>query len=345
MGSCLGRSTSNKLTGNTSTSSLVSSCLGRNSTDDQDLDLISNDNGPYKRDHFIFRIWNFKRKKKSSHILDRFWQHQNTTYAKLSNGNHAESYADIQLQNLDVSNLLVTTGHTKESSVNYIPSRVPSSRASSSLDLEWEHEYSQMRHYQQHLIKQRTQMLQNYQQLQMMDPETMKTCDETSADESWQYMNQEEDQLNSMASMSSIAELPSESLGLPTHHKTSKEHRTGERRSLLRSNSRHNKINSITRNNSHNSWSHISTPESLEWDVDEEQQQQMHLEDDNLDHETLKLLHQIEQLKNRVLYETGEGLYDLGEVRTTSLDYDLNNRSNPTRFQLGDSDGENGNYR
>ncbi|XP_073823477.1 uncharacterized protein [Musca autumnalis] len=378
MGSCLGTSTSNKLTGNnSSTSSLVSTCLGRHSTDDQDFDLISNVSGSYKRDNFIFRIWNFKRKKKSSHILDKFWQHQDTTYAKLSNGNNGESFSDIQLQNLDVNNLLITTGHTKESSVNYIPSRVPSSRASSSLDLEWEHEYSQMRHYQQHMIKQRTQMLQNYQQLQMMEP---KNCDETSADESWHYVNHDgdeevEDQLNSMASMSSMAELPSEAevveLTRQRSHKTKDSQRSVERRALLRSNSRLHR--SITRNSSHNSWSHISTPESLEWDVDEEQQRQMHVEDDNLDHETLKLLHQIEQLKNRVLYETGEGLFDImdgggghhqitdGLMTTALSNYRLNNMNvaptttatttkgivgtAPACFQMGDSDGENGNYR
>lgn len=240
---------------------------------------------------------------------------------------------------------------------------MPSSRASSSLDLEWEHEYSQMRHYQQHLIKQRTQMLQNYQQLQMMDPET-KPCDETSADESWQYMNQEEDQLNSMASMSSMAELPNETTTSSEHENKnrSKNLQTGESRALLRSNSRNHKMGSITRNSSHNSWSHISTPESLEWDVDEEQQRQMRVEDDGLDHETLKLLHQIEQLKNRVLYETGEGLYDLIDMHddgnlnpSRSINYELSNRTTvscpmtavtaTTHFQLGDSDGENGNYR
>ncbi|XP_058988112.1 uncharacterized protein LOC131807124 [Musca domestica] len=274
------------------------------------------------------------------------------------------SFSDIQLQNLDVNNLLATTGHTKESSINYIPSRVPSSRASSSLDLEWEHEYSQMRHYQQHMIKQRTQMLQSYQQLQMMEK---KNCDETSADESWHYVSRdgevEEDQLNSMASMSSMAELPSEAEVEMTrqrsHIRNKDAQRPVERRTLLRSNSHMQR--SITRNSSHNSWSHISTPESLEWDVDEEQQKQMHVEDDNLDHVTLKLLHQIEQLKNRVLYETGEGLYNIMDDSQAMGDYGLNNmngqhtnttmamfgRGPPsgTGFQLGDSDGENGNYR
>ncbi|XP_065356443.1 uncharacterized protein LOC135950846 [Calliphora vicina] len=347
MGSCLGRNSSNKLNSNRSTSSLVSSCLGRQSTDDQDLDLVSNFSDSYRKHNIIFRIWNFKRKKKSSHYLDKFWQHQDTNYAKLNNGNQVESYSDIQLQNLDVNNLLITSGHTKETAVNYLPSRVPSSRASSSLDLEWEHEYSQMRHFNQQLLKQKSQIptQQNYSQLSMMMASTTK--DETSADESWQYMNQDEDQ--SMASLSSLGAVPDSVCA--TNKNTE---RLNEKRSLLKSNSRVViRTGSITRNSSHNSWSHISTPESLEWDIDEDQQQQLKMEDDNLDHETLKLLHQIEQLKNRVLYETGEGLYDIldnGEfdyagngVRTAGT---TGNRTfnNTNCFQLGDSDGENANY-
>ncbi|XP_055389429.1 probable serine/threonine-protein kinase dyrk1 [Condylostylus longicornis] len=66
----------------------------------------------------------------------------------------------------------------------------------------------------------------------------------------------------------------------------------------------------FTRTPSRTSWSHISTPESLEWDIDEEQQKQLRVEDDNLDHETLELLHEIELLKNKVLNETGSGLID-----------------------------------
>ncbi|KAM7352849.1 uncharacterized protein ACRADG_005210 isoform 1-T4 [Cochliomyia hominivorax] len=345
MGSCLGRNSSNKLNSTTSRKSLVSSCLGRQSTDDQDLDLVSNFSDSYNRKHnIIFRIWNFKRKKKSSHYLDKFWQHQDTNYAKLNNGNQAESYSDIQLQNLDVNNLLLTSGHTKETAVNYLPSRVPSSRASSSLDLEWEHEYSQIRHFNQQLLKQKAQLQtqQNYSQLSMASmPNTNK--DEISADESWQYMQQDEDQ--SMASLSSLGPA-NDSLYTTTKNKE----RSNEKRSLLRTNSRMLRTGSITRNSSHNSWSHISTPESLEWDIDEDQQKQLKMEDDNLDHETLKLLHQIEQLKNRVLYETGEGLFtdilDNGEFDYVGNNTTTTNRGTSTinRFQLGDSDGENANY-
>ncbi|KAI9578933.1 hypothetical protein GQX74_005816 [Glossina fuscipes] len=222
---------------------------------------MSNLNEHYKRDNFIYRIMNFKRKKKSSHFLEKFWQYQDTSYAKLSSGPQAESISDIQLQNLDVTNLLLNAAHSqKESSINNIASRVPSSRECSN-----------------------------------------------------------------------------------------------EKRPLIRTRSRSQRLGSITRNSSHNSWSHISTPESLEWDIDEEQQNQLYVEDDNLDHETLKLLHQIEQLKNRVLYETGEGLFVDFEDRAKTFDNDndlsrktfhtmFEGAAKHTCFQLAESDGENANF-
>lgn len=171
--------------------------------------------------------------------------------------------------------------------------------------------------------------------------------DETSADESWQYMNHE-DEDQSMASLASLGP-PTDSMCALNKTKE----RSHEKRCLLKqTNNRTTRTGSITRNSSHNSWSHISTPESLEWDIDDEQQQQLRVEDDNLDHETLKLLHQIEQLKNRVLYETGEGLFDLMDVnggQTSDIQLITNDMQNQTTirksFMLDDSDGENGNYR
>lgn len=55
-----------------------------------------------------------------------------------------------------------------------------------------------------------------------------------------------------------------------------------------------------------NSWSHISTPESLEWDVHEDDPK-FKSEEDLLDQETIDLLQEIEWLKNRALNETGDG--------------------------------------
>uniref|UniRef100_A0A1A9X088 Uncharacterized protein n=1 Tax=Glossina brevipalpis TaxID=37001 RepID=A0A1A9X088_9MUSC len=350
MGSCLGRSSHSKSSSN---NSLVSSCLGDQATDDQERDLMSNLNENYKRDNFIYRIMNFKRKKKSSHFFEKFWQHQDTSYAKLSNGSQAESFSDIQLQNLDVTNLLLNAAHSqKESSINNIASRVPSSRGSSSIDLEWEHEYSQMRQYPQLLRNSKYVCLQQNQMHHEMLTQILQT--EASADEScWPYGNDQEDgKLNSIASMPSLG-LQNDSLQMPNNLGNFKEY-SNEKRPLIRAQSRSQRFGSITRNSSHNSWSHISTPESLEWDIDEEQQSQLYVEDDNLDHETLKLLHQIEQLKNRVLYETGDGLFVDFEDPTKTLDNDndlsrktfrtMFEGAAKTCFQLAESDGENANF-
>lgn len=138
--------------------------------------------------------------------------------------------------------------------------------------------------------------------------------------DSWQYLSYDDEQLNSMASYSQSQSLPHAPLNAAAMAlATAKAVERGEQRVRARRvgqpsiNERRN--SSFTRtSSSHNSWSHISTPESLEWDQDEEQQRQLRLEDDNLDDETLELLHQIEQLKNRVLDETGDGLYDDGLI-------------------------------
>lgn len=54
---------------------------------------------------------------------------------------------------------------------------------------------------------------------------------------------------------------------------------------------------------SNSSWSHISTPDSLEWDVQEDDRK-FRSEEDSLDRETVELLNEIEWLKNRALLET-----------------------------------------
>lgn len=58
------------------------------------------------------------------------------------------------------------------------------------------------------------------------------------------------------------------------------------------------------------SWSHISTPDSMEWDVDEEDHKlKSEVDGDSVDLDTRELLYEIEQLKNRVLKETGNHDY------------------------------------
>lgn len=53
-------------------------------------------------------------------------------------------------------------------------------------------------------------------------------------------------------------------------------------------------------------WSHRSTPDSLEWDVNEADHERFQSNEDLLDTDTMELLQEIEWLKNRALSETGE---------------------------------------
>lgn len=186
---------------------------------------------------------------------------------------------DIQMQNLDACKLLnaQTTSNRETEMGQGTYHRMSASRASSSLDLEWEHEYSQLRQYQ-HQQKEPPPTSQNPRYVSL-------------------------EQLATVATMAG-----SHGRQVARHGRMGSQRHGG----------------SFTRtsfcSSTQNSWSHISTPESLEWDVDEEreQQRQLRLEDDNLDDETLKLLYQIEQLKHHVLQETGEGL-SMGAVAVEEL--------------------------
>lgn len=209
--------------------------------------------------------------------------------------------SDIQLQNLDVHKLINANNIRTPSKETELQSytRMASSRASSSLDLEWEHEYSQLRQYQQQQQKELQQLHQQaqfqQQQQRQQQQQTARPQDTPPSMANHQPRYASLDQLTTTAASSSLA------ASVHTGRQTAA-------RQLRRYGG------SLTRtsccSSTQNSWSHISTPESLEWDIDAEQEQQRQLrqEDDNLDDETLKLLHQIEQLKHHVLQETGDGL-------------------------------------
>ncbi|XP_017096954.2 uncharacterized protein [Drosophila bipectinata] len=232
-----------------------------------EAELISNISGRRReRRSFIFRILRFKRSQQCPQFFDEYWQ-QPSNYAKLQN--ESSTMPDIQLQNLDAFKLLnAQIAPRRETEIGQgIYHRTNSSRASSSLDLEWEHEYSQLRQYQHHQAQTESQ------------PTPSKPC------------------------YASLDQLTTTTTVATNGRHTGRHLRMGQR---LGGSFTHTSCCSSTQN----SWSHISTPESLEWDVDEErrQQGQLRTEDDNLDEETLKLLDQIEQLKHHVLLETGEAL-------------------------------------
>ncbi|XP_017033708.1 uncharacterized protein [Drosophila kikkawai] len=229
-------------------------------------ELISTASSQRCQNHGLFyRILRSRRRRHCPQFLDKYWEQQ-PSYAKLQSNS---AMPDIQMQNLDACKLLnaqaTTSRETEMGHGTY--HRMSTSRASSSLDLEWEHEYSQLRQYQ----------------LQQKEP--------PPTSHNPRYVSLE--QLATVATMASI-----HGRQVARHGRMGSQRHGGSftRTSLCSS--------------TQNSWSHISTPESLEWDVDEEreQQRQLRLEDDNLDDETLKLLYEIEQLKHHVLQETGEGL-------------------------------------
>ncbi|XP_017151099.1 uncharacterized protein LOC108161366 [Drosophila miranda] len=243
-----------------------------------ETELISSGGGSQQRRGLVYRILKFKRKQQCPQFLEKYWEQQ-PSYAKLQNDS---AISDIQLQNLDVFKLLnAQATPSKETEMLGSYQRMASSRASSSLDLEWEHEYSQLRNYQQEQKEQKEQ----------------------PAAENTPPMAAKQPRYASLDQLATAASMAAASHG-----------RYGAAARNPRLGSHHRHGGSFTRtsccSSTQNSWSHISTPESLEWDVDEEREQQLQLrqEDDNLDDETLKLLHQIEQLKHHVLQETGDGL-------------------------------------
>ncbi|XP_062130719.1 uncharacterized protein LOC133841880 [Drosophila sulfurigaster albostrigata] len=256
------------------------------STDEPEAELLSTASERCQRRGLVYRILKFKRKQQYPQFLDRYWEQQ-PSYAKLQNDS---ALADIQLQNLDVHKLLNAAATPSKETELQSYARMASSRASSSLDLEWEHEYSQLRQYQQRQQKEQRQLQQQQQQ------QHHQTLQDTPPMVASQARYASLDQLTTAASLAA------------SHGR----HAAAARQARLGHGQRYG--GSFTRtsccSSTQNSWSHISTPESLEWDIDAEQEQQRQLrqEDDNLDDETLKLLHQIEQLKHHVLQETGDGL-------------------------------------
>lgn len=198
------------------------------------------------------------KEKRHSKFIERFWSHKELSYSRLNKP--MQNPIDIPLQSLDAHSLLITN-HER-----IFPEHagVHSSPASSSLDLEWEHEYEG----------------RNYSWLVLPEETTIDDISSDDDDSSLELKN------------------------------TSKERQNGLEMNVCRR-IIHRKPSSRT------SWSHISTPESLEWDVNDDEHK-FKSEEDLLDNETIELLHEIEWLKNRALNETGENLRDLVGTETES---------------------------
>lgn len=194
--------------------------------------------------------------------------HCRATTSKPNQNSNSESVRseDIQLHCLDASTLLTVHNNRSRREFDPIDDASVSSLANSSLDLEWEHE----RHNASWAILQ----------------EDFSSCSDDNG---------------------SISELshrrPHSRMSLKRTTCQTIRSRSGSRQDILLS--QRTRYGNSRRSKSNNSWSHISTPDSMEWDVHDDENK-FKSEEDLLDHETMELLHEIEWLKNRALDETGE---------------------------------------
>lgn len=246
----------------------------------------------------IFRILKTKTKHHST-FIERFWarQRQNLSlYRRLNNASRTTSTSmstnqnatttdtilptDIQLHCLDANSLVLLHDRNNYYYNNFRPESVTgcdsASLVDSSLDLEWEHEYGSS--------KQQASWLSLEEDLSSVsDSDDNYSSSEFSRNSSSNKPNCNNNKSNNN-SMYSL--------------RNSIQH--SSRCDLLRTKRKNGKPSK-----SNTSWSHISTPESLEWDVHEDDQK-FKSEEDLLDQETMELLQEIEWLKNRALNETGE---------------------------------------
>lgn len=206
------------------------------------------------------------KEKRHSKFIERFWSHKELSYSRLNKP--IQKSVDIPLQSLDAHSLLITNHDRIYRSEHH--TGMNSSPASSSLDLEWEHEYGNAQNYSWLVLPEET------------------TIDDFSSDD-----DDDDDDDSSMENKNTSTE-------------RQQEVEMNVCRRII-----HRKPSSRT------SWSHISTPESLEWDVNDDGQK-FKSEEDLLDNETIELLQEIEWLKNRALNETGENVRELVAKETES---------------------------
>lgn len=257
-------------------------------------------------------ILKFKTKYHSK-FLNRFWaRHRrqqssspSTSYARLNtlrrnsitvveNENYGKSVHPqdaIQMQCLDVGSLLKMNDRRDYKRLQCDSMTEGTlSFAGSSLDLEWEHEYDAAE----------------------------KSDSQDEARKSW-FQSEEESSSSSSEGHGRSIELSQ--LSSPMHQlnrqnnncvpvTNTRWHSRQRRQNRARSENESIRSTSITKLESdskrkkNKNWSHTSTPDSLEWDVHEEDQK--FKSEDSLDQETMELLNEIEWLKNQALIETGD---------------------------------------
>ncbi|XP_021700922.1 uncharacterized protein LOC5564304 isoform X2 [Aedes aegypti] len=246
------------------------------------------------------------KQKKKPKLFGNFWRRKgDVEYSRLNKSNnnfisksnhkdHQKSGSEIQLQCLDAHSLLLVSkdSNTRRNGYHDLNTDVTSTPGSS-LDLEWENDYG----YQNSQWPLRPIDDQQLPYPTPMDP-VFKV-------EEWCILKKSKDRINSLRRLDRASSFRVQDSGNGANdagvHPLSSAGANGS--GIIGT-------PSIVSCGSYASSSHISTPEdSLEWDID--QDRQLKSENESLDLETKELLLEIEQLKNRVLNETGANLNDL----------------------------------
>lgn len=149
----------------------------------------------------------------------------------------------------------------------------------SSLDLEWEHEYGVRRS-------------DNEQQMPTSWHCSQNESSSSSSDDGCEQSIE-------------LAQIVASNTKLYQTHAVRRIRKKQMKTSDLSRHASANKLDGDNRAKGNSSWSHISTPDSLEWDVQDDERR-FRSEEDSLDRETVELLNEIEWLKNRALHETGD---------------------------------------
>lgn len=198
-------------------------------------------------------------------------------YSRLNKTNNQPG--EIPLQCLNAQLLLVNTNSINDHARTDMFNGVNPSPASSSLDLEWEHEYMN-----------RNTSTHSWLAL----PEAAAIVNDSDSDDDDDDDEDDEDDSSEL------------SIKNTSNHNNKI---SSISQSKLEKNRKNQRTSSRTA-----SWSHISTPDSLEWDVNADDEQPFRSEEDLLDNETMELLQEIEWLKNRALNETGDSIRDATSI-------------------------------
>lgn len=255
----------------------------------------------------IFEIFKLKTKRRSR-FLSNFWRHHHqnhqqtqnvSSYSRLNasrtnsaltidNQNYVKSqlpYDAIQMQCLDVGSLLKMNERRDYKRLQYDSTTDGTpSFAGSSLDLQWEHEYDDDQPYPPYSWH--------------------NSQDNLSSSESEENgCSIEMSQITSSSNIKLNQQNNNNNNYQPVEISNRKTNRNRSQNRNRSSSAFHTE--NETKIKSNNSWSHISTPESLEWDVHDDDPK-FKSEDDLIDCETMELLNEIEWLKNRALVEADD---------------------------------------